>query len=57
MKIFLVKKRLGKEIYFDWEVARAPEGYYRLQGGTEMGIQRGIAYLHKKCFQKLFFRE
>jgi len=35
---------VGEELYFDWEVARAPEGYYQLKGGNEMGIVRAQAF-------------
>jgi len=32
------------EIYFDWEMARAVEGFYRIKGSTEFCIERGIAW-------------
>ena len=35
------KELLGKEVYFDWEVSRAREGYYRYQGGTQCAVMRG----------------
>jgi isocitrate lyase len=31
-------------VYFDWEAARAVEGYYRIKGSTEYCIQRAIAF-------------
>merc|ERR1712093_575850 len=38
-------KDLGAgEPFFDWEAARAPEGYYRIKGSTEFCIQRAIAF-------------
>ena len=38
------KELLGKEVYFDWEVSRAREGYYRYQGGTQCAVMRGRAF-------------
>lgn len=32
------------DVYFDWEKARAVEGYYRIKGSTEYCIQRAIAF-------------
>merc|ERR1719444_400477 len=32
------------EVFFDWEAARAVEGYYRIKGSTEFCIQRAIAF-------------
>lgn len=40
----LAKELLGKEVYFDWEVSRAREGYYRYQGGTQCAVMRGRAF-------------
>lgn len=40
----VAKGLLGKDIFFDWEVARTREGYYRLQGGCDCAINRAIAY-------------
>jgi len=38
-------KALGAgDIHFDWEKARAVEGYYRIKGSTEYCIQRAIAF-------------
>merc|ERR1719299_115245 len=31
---------LGVEVFFDWELARSVEGYYRIKGCTEFCIQR-----------------
>jgi len=48
MSITQMRKRaveLGAgEPYFDWEKARAPEGYYRIKGSTDYCIQRAIAF-------------
>jgi isocitrate lyase len=43
MKAAAKKEGLG-EIYFDWEAARAAEGYYRIRGATEFCIKRAIAW-------------
>jgi isocitrate lyase len=32
------------DIFFDWDAARAVEGYYRIKGSTEFCIERGIAF-------------
>lgn len=40
----LAKELLGKEVFFDWEVSRAREGYYRYQGGTQCAVMRGRAF-------------
>lgn len=40
----LAKELLGKDVFFDWEVSRAREGYYRYRGGTQCAVMRGIAY-------------
>merc|ERR550537_479638 len=32
------------DIFFDWDAARAVEGYYRIKGSTDFCIQRGIAF-------------
>lgn len=34
----------GVEIFWDWDIPRTREGYYRLQGGCECAINRAIAY-------------
>lgn len=34
----------GVDIYWDWDVCRTREGYYRLQGGCGCAINRAIAY-------------
>ncbi|ABN67430.1 Isocitrate lyase (Isocitrase) (Isocitratase) (ICL) [Scheffersomyces stipitis CBS 6054] len=40
----LAKELTGKDIYFNWEVSRAREGYYRYRGGTQCAVMRGRAY-------------
>ncbi|ODV80876.1 isocitrate lyase [Suhomyces tanzawaensis NRRL Y-17324] len=40
----LAREILGKDIYFNWEVSRAREGYYRYQGGTQCAVMRGRAF-------------
>jgi isocitrate lyase len=35
---------LGAEVFFDWELARSVEGYYRIKGSTDFCIQRAIAW-------------
>lgn len=35
---------LGKDIYFNWDVARTREGYYRYIGGTQCAVMRGRAF-------------
>merc|ERR1712166_1243744 len=35
---------LGAEVFFDWELCRSVEGYYRVQGSTRYCIQRAIAW-------------
>lgn len=40
----LAKELLGKDIYFNWDVSRAREGYYRYQGGTQCAVMRGRAF-------------
>lgn len=37
-------KALGADIFFDWELCRSVEGYYRVQGSTQYCIQRAIAW-------------
>merc|ERR1711988_1974513 len=32
------------DVFFDWDAARAVEGYYRIKGSTEFCIERGIAF-------------
>jgi isocitrate lyase len=34
----------GVDIYWDWDLPRTREGYYRLQGGCGCAINRAIAY-------------
>lgn len=40
----LARDILGKDIYFNWEVSRTREGYYRYIGGTQCAVMRGRAY-------------
>ncbi|KAI5966556.1 ICL1 [Candida pseudojiufengensis] len=40
----LAKELTGKDIYFNWEVSRAREGYYRYKGGCQCAVMRGIAF-------------
>jgi isocitrate lyase len=35
---------LGKDVYFNWDVSRAREGYYRYNGGTQCAVMRGRAF-------------
>lgn len=35
---------LGKDIYFNWDVSRTREGYYRYIGGTQCAVMRGRAF-------------
>jgi isocitrate lyase len=37
-------KSLGIEIFFDWDLPRTREGFYRYQGGTKCAVNRAIAY-------------
>ena len=37
-------KKLGVDVFFDWELCRSVEGYYRIHGSTEYCIQRAIAW-------------
>jgi len=37
-------KALGAEVFFDWELCRSVEGYYRVAGSTQYCIQRAIAW-------------
>lgn len=40
----LAKSEFGVEIFWDWDMPRTREGYYRYQGGTGCSINRAIAY-------------
>lgn len=40
----LAREILGKDIYFNWDVSRVREGYYRYRGGTQCAVMRGRAY-------------
>ncbi|OBT43636.1 isocitrate lyase [Pseudogymnoascus sp. WSF 3629] len=35
---------VGKDVFWDWDNPRTREGYYRMQGGIECGINRALAY-------------
>ena len=37
-----IASRLGVECYFDWEAPRSREGYYRIKGGLDYSIMRGL---------------
>ncbi|SPO06705.1 probable isocitrate lyase (acu-3) [Cephalotrichum gorgonifer] len=40
----IAKRITGQDIFFDWDVSRTREGYYRLKGGCECAINRAVAY-------------
>lgn len=40
----LAREILGKDIYFNWDVSRTREGYYRYIGGTQCAVMRGRAF-------------
>ncbi|KAK6463244.1 isocitrate lyase [Scheffersomyces coipomensis] len=40
----LAKELTGKDVYFNWDVSRAREGYYRYRGGTQCAVMRGRAF-------------
>jgi len=40
----IAKKLVGHEVYFDWEVPRAREGYYRIKGGVDYCVARAKAF-------------
>jgi isocitrate lyase len=40
----IAKGYIGVDVYWDWDLPRTREGYYRLQGGCECAINRAIAY-------------
>ncbi|OBT51067.1 isocitrate lyase [Pseudogymnoascus sp. 24MN13] len=35
---------VGEDVFWDWDNPRTREGYYRMQGGIECGINRALAY-------------
>jgi len=35
---------IGADIFFDWELPRTREGFYRYQGGTQCAVNRAVAY-------------
>eukprot|EP00744_Colponema_vietnamica_P001501 GILI01002481.1.p1 GENE.GILI01002481.1~~GILI01002481.1.p1 ORF type:complete len:572 (+),score=186.36 GILI01002481.1:83-1717(+) len=37
-------KQLGFDVYFDWEAPRSREGYYKIKGGTDFCVARGVAF-------------
>jgi len=37
-------RALGADVFFDWELCRSVEGYYRIEGSTQFCIQRAIAW-------------
>ncbi|KAL1931408.1 hypothetical protein VTP01DRAFT_9550 [Rhizomucor pusillus] len=39
-----IAKSYGVEIFWDWDVCRVREGYYRYEGGTEAATHRAICY-------------
>merc|ERR1719198_117975 len=43
MKAAAAKLGAG-DVFFDWELARSVEGYYRIKGSTDFCIQRAIAF-------------
>lgn len=40
----LAKRSYGIEIFWDWDMPRTREGFYRYQGGTGCAINRAVAY-------------
>lgn len=40
----IAKGLTGVDVYFEWDVARTREGYYRYQGGCQCAVNRAIAY-------------
>lgn len=39
-----IAKSYGVDIFWDWDLPRVREGFYRYEGGTEAAISRSIAY-------------
>ncbi|KAI8990999.1 isocitrate lyase [Mycotypha africana] len=39
-----IAKEYGVEIFWDWDLPRVREGYYRYEGGTEAATSRAIAF-------------
>ncbi|CEM20334.1 unnamed protein product [Vitrella brassicaformis CCMP3155] len=33
-----------EQIYFDWDAPRSREGFYRIKGGNDMAVARGLAF-------------
>ncbi|KAG0339588.1 isocitrate lyase 1, partial [Podila humilis] len=40
----ILAKSLGVEVFWDWDLPRTREGYYRYQGGTRCAINRAVAF-------------
>ncbi|CAO3625353.1 unnamed protein product [Cunninghamella echinulata] len=40
----IAKSSYGVDIFWDWDLPRVREGYYRYEGGTEAAISRSIAF-------------
>lgn len=45
---------MGIEVFWDWDLPRAPEGFYQITGGRDMAIARGLAMAP---FSDLVWRE
>jgi len=43
-KMRIAARALGTDVFFDWELCRSVEGYYRIEGSTQFCIQRAIAW-------------
>lgn len=39
-----IAKEYGVEIFWDWDLPRVREGYYRYEGGTEAATSRAVAF-------------
>jgi len=40
----LLKSEFGVELFWDWDLPRTREGYYRYQGGTQCSINRAVYF-------------
>ncbi|KAF8433537.1 isocitrate lyase and phosphorylmutase [Boletus edulis BED1] len=40
----IAKEIIGRDIFWDWDLPRTPEGYYRLQSGLAPAISRTLKY-------------
>ncbi|MBI2360027.1 MAG: isocitrate lyase, partial [Deltaproteobacteria bacterium] len=47
-------KSMGIDIFWSWDLPRAPEGFYQITGGREMAAARGLAFVP---FADLLWRE